>query len=115
MAGWRFAGEDKRNFVTYSGYISRTLTYKKSHGNYPETQWCIPGSRPDEVDEFFFNFLPAALGLGFTQPRTEMSTKNRNIIFLVSRARPVRRADKLTAICEPNVYKMWDPSYLTTL
>jgi hypothetical protein len=30
-------------------------------------------------------------------------------MFLVSRERPVRRADKLAAICEPIVYTMWDP------
>jgi hypothetical protein len=30
-------------------------------------------------------------------------------MFLGSGARPVRKADNLTAICEPNVYTMWDP------
>jgi hypothetical protein len=39
----------------------------------------------------------------FTQPLTEMSTRSRRIMFLESRARPVRRADSLTAICEPTV------------
>jgi hypothetical protein len=29
--------------------------------------------------------------------------------------RPVREADKFTAICEPTVYKMWGPRSLTTL
>jgi hypothetical protein len=44
-----------------------------------------------------------------TRPRsslrllTEMSARSRNIMFLGSRAHPVRRADNLTAICEPNV------------
>jgi hypothetical protein len=41
----------------------------------------ITGSRPNEVNEFFF----------------------RKIIFLGSRARQVRRTDNLTAICEPIV------------
>jgi hypothetical protein len=41
--------------------------------------------------------------LGFTQLLTEMSTRGRKIMFLGSRARPVRRADNLTAICEPIV------------
>jgi hypothetical protein len=41
--------------------------------------------------------------MGFTQPLTEMSTISRKIIFLASRARPVRRDDNLTAICEPTV------------
>jgi hypothetical protein len=27
----------------------------------------------------------------------------------------VRKADNLTAICEPTVYKMWEPRRLTTL
>jgi hypothetical protein len=30
-------------------------------------------------------------------------------MFLESRARPVRKADDLTAICEPIIYNMWDP------
>jgi hypothetical protein len=38
-----------------------------------------------------------------TQPLTEMSTRSRKIMFLGSKARPVRRADNLTAICEPTV------------
>jgi hypothetical protein len=36
----------------------------------------------------------------FTQPLTEMCTISGKIIFLESRARPVRRADNLTAISE---------------
>jgi hypothetical protein len=40
----------------------------------------------------------------FTQPLTEMSTRNIKIImFLGSKERLVRTADKLTAICEPIV------------
>jgi hypothetical protein len=42
-------------------------------------------------------------GGGVTQPLTEMSTRSRKIIFLESRARPVRRADNLTAICGSTV------------
>jgi hypothetical protein len=42
--------------------------------------------------------------LGFTQPLTEMSTRNIKIIrFLGSKVRLVRRADNLTAIYEPIV------------
>jgi hypothetical protein len=33
----------------------------------------------------------------------------------VSKARPARKADSLTAIFEPIVYIMWDPQRLTTL
>jgi hypothetical protein len=47
--------------------------------------------------------LPVALGLGFTQPVTEMSTRNIKIIFVGSKVRRVRRADYLTAIYEPIV------------
>jgi hypothetical protein len=46
----------------------------------------------------FFN-LPNASGctrpLGFTQPRTEMSTRSRKIMFLGSKAWMMRRADNL--------------------
>jgi hypothetical protein len=53
--------------------------------------------------------------LGFTQPLTEMSIRSREIMFLRNRVRQARRADYLTAICEPIVYTMWDPQHLTTL
>jgi hypothetical protein len=36
-------------------------------------------------------------------------------MFLGSRARPVRRAENLAAICEPVVWTMWDPHNLTTI
>jgi hypothetical protein len=49
--------------------------------------------------------------LGSFQPLTEMSTRN----IPRSKGRPARKADNLTAVCEPIVYKMWDPQYLTTL
>jgi hypothetical protein len=42
--------------------------------------------------------------MGFTQPLTEMSTRNiKIIVFLGSKARLVRKADNLTAIYEPIV------------
>jgi hypothetical protein len=48
--------------------------------------------------------LPAALGPGDYTVLTEMSTRNIKIImFLASKVRRVRRADNLTAICEPTV------------
>jgi hypothetical protein len=41
---------------------------------------------------------------GFTQPPTEISTRNIKIIMsLGSKVQPVRRADNLAAICEPIV------------
>jgi hypothetical protein len=55
---------------------------------------------PDEVD--FFN-LPnpsnSTMALGSTQPLTEMSTRN----LPGGKRRPARKADNLTAICEPTV------------
>jgi hypothetical protein len=48
--------------------------------------------------------LFALIILGFTQPLTEMSTRNIKIMmFLGSKVRPERRADNLTDICEPTV------------
>jgi hypothetical protein len=40
-----------------------------------------------------------------------MSTR----ILLVGKRRPTRKAELLTAISEPTVYKMWDPRRLTNL
>jgi hypothetical protein len=55
---------------------------------------------PDEVD--FFN-LPnpssCTMALGSTQPLTEISTRK----FPGGKKQPVRRADNLAAIYEPNV------------
>jgi hypothetical protein len=49
--------------------------------------------------------------LGSTQPLTEMSIKN----LTGAEERPELKADNLTAICEPIVYKMWEPRRLTNL
>jgi hypothetical protein len=51
------------------------------------------------------------MALGSTQPLMEMSTRN----LPGGKGRPARGADNLTAICEPIVYKMWEPRRLTTL
>jgi hypothetical protein len=48
---------------------------------------------------------------GSIQPLTEMSIRNLPGV----KERPARKADNLTAICEPILYKMWDPRRLTTL
>jgi hypothetical protein len=40
---------------------------------------------------------------GFTQPLTQMSTGNKQIMFPGTKVRPVRGADNLTGIYEPNV------------
>jgi hypothetical protein len=52
-----------------------------------------------------------AMALGSTKPLTEMSTRN----LAGVKGRAARRADNLTAICEPIVYKLWEPHHLTTL
>jgi hypothetical protein len=49
--------------------------------------------------------------LGSTQPLTEMGTRN----LPGGEGRPASKADNLTAIYEPNIYKMWEPRPLTTL
>jgi hypothetical protein len=51
------------------------------------------------------------MALGSTQPLIEMSTRN----LPGRKEQPARKADSLTAICEPIVYKMWEPRRLTTL
>jgi hypothetical protein len=51
------------------------------------------------------------MALGSTQLLTEMSTRN----LPGGKRWPARKADILTAICEPIVYKMWEPRRLTTL
>jgi hypothetical protein len=51
------------------------------------------------------------MALGSTQHLTEMSTTN----IYGGEGRPARKADNLTAICEPIVYKMWEPQHLTAL
>jgi hypothetical protein len=59
------------------------------------------GSNPDEVD-FFFNLPnPSSrnMALGSTQPLTELSTRN----IPGGKGRPARKADNLTAMCEPIV------------
>jgi hypothetical protein len=60
----------------------------------------VAGSSPDEVD--FFN-LPnpssRTMALESTQRLTEMSTRN----VPGGKGRPARKADNLTAVCEPTV------------
>jgi hypothetical protein len=44
-----------------------------------------------------------------TQLVTEMRTRNRKVMFLGSRERPVLKADNLIAFSKTIVYTMWDP------
>jgi hypothetical protein len=50
------------------------------------------------------------MALVLTQPLTEMSIRN----LLGGKPRPARKADNMTAICEPIVQKIWDPRRFTT-
>jgi hypothetical protein len=57
---------------------------------------------PDQVDFFNLpNSCSRTMALVSTQPLAAMSTRN----FPGGKKRPTRRADNLTAICEPNVWK----------
>jgi hypothetical protein len=69
-------------------------------------------SIPDEVFGFLIDvILPATLmALRSTQPLTEMSTRN----LPGDEGQLAHEADNLTAVCEPTVYKMWEPQHLTT-
>jgi hypothetical protein len=59
------------------------------------------GSIPDDVTPFFNWPDPSSrsTALGSTQPLIEMTTKN----LPGGKERPARKADNLTAICEPIV------------
>jgi hypothetical protein len=56
----------------------------------------------------FIKFL-VVQALGSTHLLTEMSTRN----LPASKGLPARKADNLTAICEPSVQKMWKLRRLT--
>jgi hypothetical protein len=51
------------------------------------------------------------MALGSTQPLTDVSTKN----LPGGKGRAARKANNLTAICEPIVTKVWEPRRLTPL
>jgi hypothetical protein len=52
------------------------------------------------------------MALELAQPLTVMSTGSSWGGGV--QALPARKADNLTATCEPNVYRMWEPRRLTT-
>jgi hypothetical protein len=65
-----------------------------------------PEGRGLETGECIFStylILPAAIGPGIYSASNEMSIRSIQITFLGNRARPVRKADILTTICEPIV------------
>jgi hypothetical protein len=73
----------------------------------------VASSIPDEVTGFFNRPNPSGhtMALGSTHHLTEISTRN----LPGGKRRPGRKADNLTVICEPIVYKMWEPRRLTIL
>jgi hypothetical protein len=64
------------------------------------TSWEVAGSSPDEDLHFLIYLIfPATLGLGvYSASVTGISTRNRKIMFLESRARSAHKADNFTAI-----------------
>jgi hypothetical protein len=52
------------------------------------------------------------MALGSTEPLSEMSIRN---LPGGGKGRPAHKADNLIAICEPIVFKTWEPRRLTTL
>jgi hypothetical protein len=70
----------------------------------------VAASIPGEVIKFLFT-SSRTMTLDLTQSLTGMSTRN----LRWSTERPERKVDNLTAICEPIVYKMWEPRRLITL
>jgi hypothetical protein len=57
----------------------------------------------DIVSELVSKPSRSDMSLGLAQLMTEISTRSKKIIFLGSRARPVRRADSFSAVCLDNV------------
>jgi hypothetical protein len=79
-------------------------TQQRSWLRHYATSQKVVGSILDGVD--FFN-LPnsssCTMGLGLTQPLKEMTT--RILPGGAGKGRPARKADNLTTICEPSVYR----------
>jgi hypothetical protein len=65
----------------------------------------VAGSIPDEVIGFFNWTNPSGriMATESSQPLAEMSTRN----LPGGKWSPARKADNITAICEPTVWKMW--------
>jgi hypothetical protein len=65
------------------------------------------------MDLFNLPVLPATRCLGITQPLTEMNSgydpRGGGKVWRAL------KADNLTAVCEPIVWKMWEPQHLTTV
>jgi hypothetical protein len=51
------------------------------------------------------------MAVGSTKSLIEMSNRN----LPEGKVRPASKADNITAVCKPIVYRMWEPQRLTTL
>jgi hypothetical protein len=75
--------------------VVKTLCYKPKRRGF-ETRWGV----------WIFSIyliLPAAIGPVVYSASNRNAHQKQKTMFLGSRARPVREADNLTAICEPTV------------
>jgi hypothetical protein len=82
------------NFLTFMEIDGSSFVYRSFL-----TISILSHFNPDNIVPFYLRNI-----LAFTQPRTEMNTRNIKIImFLGSKVRRVLRADNLTAISEPIV------------
>jgi hypothetical protein len=84
----------------------RSVLLYKQEVKFHATSRKVAGSSPHEVIGFFSWPNPSSrtIALGSTQPLTEMSTRNLPGEGGGGRkGRPERKADNLTAICEPIV------------
>jgi hypothetical protein len=78
---------------TRDSVVVKALCYKPEGRGF-ETRW-------GELISSIYLILQAALGPGVHSASNRMSTSRRKMMSLRIRARPVPKAESLTAICEP--------------
>jgi hypothetical protein len=100
----------KLHNVSLSQIIKR---YNRQDGGGTVTRRKDAASNSCEVIKYFSIYLTpsAALGPGVYSASC-MITRNKTKMFLRNRARPARKADNFTAICDPTVQTRWDPEHL---
>jgi hypothetical protein len=100
-------------FTIHLSPLTLDAVYPVAYLKHYATSRKVAGSIPDEVIGVFSWSNPSSrtMALGSTQPLTDLSTRN----YPGGKGRPMLKADNLTAICEPIVYKMWEPRRLTAL
>jgi hypothetical protein len=76
------------------------------------TSWKVAGSIPDEFIECFYlpNHSNRTMILGFTQPLTQMSTRN---LRGESEDRPARKADILTTLSVSRLFRNMGASFVS--